>query len=123
MFIADAQVHIWAASTPDRPWPQGHATPDRPMPFGKDDLLREMDAVGVQRAVLVGPSWDGNRNDLVLAAARMHPDRFGVMGRFDDSDPAAKHTLREWRKHPGMLGVRLTFRTRELDIGDWLWSG
>jgi len=37
--------------------------PDQPVPFSKDDLLREMDAAGVQRAVLVPPSWEGERND------------------------------------------------------------
>ena len=54
MLIADAQVHIWAADTPERPWPARHA-PHQPVPFSKDDLLREMDAAGVQRAVLVPP--------------------------------------------------------------------
>ena len=58
MLIVDAQVHIWAANTPERPWPARHA-PHRPMPFSQADLLREMDAAGVQRAVLVPPSWEG----------------------------------------------------------------
>ena len=25
MLIVDAQVHIWGADTPDRPWPPGRA--------------------------------------------------------------------------------------------------
>jgi len=35
----------------------------------------------VSRVVIVPPSWEGDRNDLGLAAARRHPKRFAVMGR------------------------------------------
>src|SRR6516225_3640254 len=81
MFIVDAQVHIWGANTPERPWPSGRTQPHRPQPFSKDDLLKEIDAAGVARVVIVPPSWEGDRNDLALQAARLHPDRFAVMGR------------------------------------------
>ena len=57
MMICDAQVHIWGANTPERPWPEQRHAPHRPVPFSKDDLLREMDAAGVHRAVIVPPSW------------------------------------------------------------------
>ena len=40
-----------------------------------------MAAAGVDRAVIVPPSWEGDRNDLALAAAQAHPDKFAVMGR------------------------------------------
>ena len=44
VFIADSQVHIWAAETPERPWRTGARNrPHRAQPFSKDDLLREMD--------------------------------------------------------------------------------
>ena len=33
-------------------------------------LLREMDGAGVQRTVLVPPTWEGDRNDTSLEAAR-----------------------------------------------------
>ena len=81
MLIVDAQVHIWGANTAERPWPTGRSAPHRPQPFSKDDLLKEMDAARVARVVLVPPSWEGDRNDLALEAARLHPDRFAVMGR------------------------------------------
>ena len=29
--------------------------------------------------MIVPPSWEGDRNDLALEAARLHPDRFAVM--------------------------------------------
>jgi L-fuconolactonase len=57
MLIVDAQVHIWGADTPERPWPSGsHGRAHRPQPFSKDDLLREMDgSVGVYRTEVAGP--------------------------------------------------------------------
>src|SRR5215467_12132907 len=107
MFIVDAQVHIWAADTPQRPWPSGRSQPHRPQPFSKDDLLKEMDAAGVARVVIVPPSWEGDRNDLALEAARLHPDRFAVMGR----PPAEPRPLGDWRDQLGMLGLRITSNT------------
>src|SRR5437588_6615432 len=107
MFIVDAQVHIWGANTPERPWPDGRSSPHRPQPFSKDDLLREMDAAGVARVVIVPPSWKGDRNGLALEAARLYPERFAVMGRppLAGRDP---HALDRWREQPGMLGIRVT---------------
>lgn len=110
MMIADAQVHIWGADTPQRPWPKRHA-PHRPEPLGKDELLRAMDDAGVHRVIIVPPGWEGERNDLALEAAQLHPDRFAVMGRLDPERPGAMEELADWRKSPGMLGIRLTFHT------------
>jgi predicted TIM-barrel fold metal-dependent hydrolase len=126
MQIVDAQVHIWAASTPERPWPARHA-PHRPVPITKDDLLREMAAAGVDRVVLVPPSWEGERNDLALAAAQAHPDRFAVMGRLDPEASASRSAIKAWRSQRGMLGLRFTFHRASLQPlltegrVDWLW--
>jgi len=129
MIINDAQVHIWAPETPERPWSQhGKTHAHRAVPLGKDELLREMDAAGVRRAVLVPPSFEGDRNDLVLEAARLHPDRFGIMGRVSVEHPEARNVLRNWKEQPGMLGVRMTFHKEpqrswllEGKI-DWFWE-
>ncbi len=128
MMIADAQVHIWAADTPERPWPPGNAhRAHRPVPFGEADLIREMDAAGVSRAIIVPPSWEGDRNDLALAAAAHHPGRLRVMGRPPLAAPDP-HALDRWREQPGMLGIRVTTAgagARALFTdpeGDWLWA-
>ena len=89
MLICDAQVHIWAANTPERPWPARHA-PHRPVPLGKEELLAEMDKAGIDRVVIVPPSWEGDRNDVAIDAATSHPQRFAIMGRFDPDVPATQ---------------------------------
>jgi L-fuconolactonase len=128
MRITDAQVHIWAANTPERPWPAaGVGREHMPAPFTADDLLRAMDEAGVHRAVIVPPSWEGDRNDVALAAAEAHPDRLAVMGRLSIEDPSNARLLPDWRKQPGMLGLRFTFHAPEMQAwlsdgtADWLW--
>jgi L-fuconolactonase len=127
VLIADAQVHIWGANTPERPWPQRHE-PHRPVPLGKQELLSEMDKAKVDRAVIVPPSWEGERNDLAIDAARSHPGRFAIMGRFDPDAPGAREAIRGWKRQPGMLGMRFTFHREPLlrpfleGRFDWVWS-
>jgi len=128
MLIVDAQVHIWGANTPDRPWPPyGPGNEHRPVPFTADDLLREMDQAGVDRAVIVPPSWEGDRNDLALAAARDHPGRFAVMGRLALERPESRALIDSWKGQQGMLGMRFTFHLPAHKVwlsdgtADWLW--
>ena len=109
MLIADAQVHVWGPNTPERPWKKGGAKPHRDEPLGADELLRLMDTAGVGRAILVPPSWDGDRNDLALQAAQQHPDRYAVMGRLDLKAPDARGQVAKWRDQAGMLGLRCSF--------------
>jgi predicted TIM-barrel fold metal-dependent hydrolase len=128
LLIVDSQVHIWGADTPERPWPPGRHQPHRPVPFSKDDLLAEMNGAGVHRVVVVPPGFEGERNDLVLEAARWHPDRFAVMGRIDVTAPASRGALGAWRRQPGMLGVRLSFWRKMFrpllaeGHAEWLWK-
>jgi len=128
MLIADSQVHIWGADTPDRPWPPGRAhQAQKPYPVTQDMLLTAMDEAGVGRVVIVPPSWEGDRNDLALAAARSHPDRFAVMGRLALERAESRALIAGWKKQQGMLGLRFTFHT-DLQrpwltdgTADWLW--
>lgn len=128
MFIADAQVHIWAADTLERPWRDGPVKPHRATPFGAEELLREMDAAGVARAILVPPSWESDRNDVVLAAAQRWPERFAVMGRMSMEAPESRAKIAGWRDQRGMLGLRCSFNRPKwspaLTEGrvDWLWQ-
>ncbi len=131
MMIVDSQVHIWAADTPERPWPPivdpTQSRPHKPQPITTADMLREMDAAGVDRALIAPPVWEGVRNDLALAAARDYPERFAVMGRVDLNNPASRDLLPTWKQQPGMLGLRYALGrplVRPLLIEgriDWLW--
>jgi len=104
MTVVDAQVYIWGAETPERPWPPGGAAlAHRPTPLGKDELLRDMDAAGVDHAIIVPPLWEGDRNDLAMEAALLHPDRFAVMGRLAIERPESRSLMDTWTT-PGLLG-------------------
>jgi predicted TIM-barrel fold metal-dependent hydrolase len=124
MIIIDAQVHVWPPDRPDRRL--GAGVGDR-KPYGYEQLIADMDRAGVDRAILVPPSFDADRNDYALEGARRYPDRFAVMGRIALKTSAGKDALKQWREQPGMLGVRLTFH-RDADrpwltdgTADWFW--
>jgi predicted TIM-barrel fold metal-dependent hydrolase len=140
MIITDAQVHVWEAHRPDRPWPAESlaagpsfvavpgARPHRAEPIGADEMVAMMETAGVARAVIVPPSPVGDCNDTALEAAARFPDRFVVMGRFDPMQPDARARLAGWLAQPHMAGIRMTFHKpqwgRWLDDGsiDWFWA-
>jgi predicted TIM-barrel fold metal-dependent hydrolase len=129
MLVTDAQVHLWEVNRPERPWPAvTRNPPHRPDGFSAAQMLVEMDAAGVDRAIIVPPTWVGENNATALEAAAAHPTRFAVMGRFDLGAPDARDQLQGWLGQPHMLGIRLTFQIspfREmLDDGslDWFWA-
>jgi len=129
MEIVDSQVHIWGADTPERPWrASGHMHVQRATPVSAEEVLGWMDEGGISAAIIVPPSWEGDRNDLAIDAARKHPGRFAVMGRVDPDAPGLRQSLASWKKQPGMLGVRLALHTPELRQPfleghyDWMWE-
>jgi len=129
MTIIDAQAHIWPPETAERPYIKEDASkPHRSVPLTDDRLLEEMKIAGVDRVILVPPSWEGYRNDYALEAAQKYPDRFAVMGKVPLNDPASKDRIASWLEQPGMLGFRISFRHSGthsfLDDGtaDWFWA-
>jgi predicted TIM-barrel fold metal-dependent hydrolase len=130
MLVTDAQIHLWELERPDRPWPKdGRSTPHRHDGFTAEQMLAEMDPIGVDRAVIVPPSWIGESNAYALEAAARYPSRFAVMGRFDPSVPENLAQLEGWLQQPHMLGIRVTFNAPHLVAGldggmfDPLWAG
>jgi predicted TIM-barrel fold metal-dependent hydrolase len=93
-----------------------------------EEVIGWMDAGGISAAVIVPPSWEGDRTDLALEAVRRYPGRFAVMGRIDPHAPGLREGLASWRSQPGMLGVRLALHTEELRQPfleghyDWMWE-
>lgn len=128
--IVDSQVHIWGADTPQRPWPKQDTEnlAQRARAFELPDLQAEMRIAGVDRAVIVPPTWDGLRNDLACEAAQRYPRQFAVMGRLAVEAPGARERFSTWKQQPGMLGIRLGFHTTVLKAmfnegkADWIFA-
>jgi L-fuconolactonase len=122
--IIDSQVHVWPPDRADRRL--GPGVGDR-KPYSYEQLVVDMDGAGVDRVILVPPSFDADRNDYALEAVQRFPDRFAVMGRVPLKTGGGWDFLKRWRDRPGMLGVRLTFH-RDADrpwltdgTADWFW--
>ena len=67
--IVDAQIHLWKAESEDWRWVPG-LQPQLPEPFTIERAISMMDEAGVDRAVIVPPSWPGDRNDYALEALK-----------------------------------------------------
>src|SRR5215813_7702675 len=95
--IVDAQVHLWKAESEDWKWVPG-LKPQMPEPFTIEKLVPLMDEAGVDRVVVVPPSWPGDRNDYGLEAAKRYPHRFAAMGRIPLKNPQAAALLPKWKE-------------------------
>jgi predicted TIM-barrel fold metal-dependent hydrolase len=120
MQIIDAQVHIWGSGTPSA----HHRQTSR---FTAEELIAEMDAAGVDGAVLHPPSWDPGSNELAVEAATKHPDKFGILGWFPLDQPESRALIGTWKQRRGMLGLRWALTRPEQQSWhtdgtmDWLW--
>src|SRR5436309_4992081 len=125
--IVDAQIHLWKAESEDWKWVPG-AVPQLPEPFTIERAISMMDEAGVDRAVIVPPSWPGDRNDYALEAVKRYATRFRVMGKIALNDPTGAALLPKWREQQGMVGLRVIFLTPQtlpwLSDGtvDWFWA-
>ena len=122
MQIVDAQIHIWTAGKPT------NANHRQVAAYTKDDALKEMDANGVDAAIIHPPaSWDPHSNELAVEAARQHPDRFAILGNFPLDKPESRALVDTWKQRPGMLGLRFVFLQPHMKTWptdgtiDWMW--
>lgn len=121
MKIVDAQVHIWSSGVPMPPHRQVSS-------FSAEEMLAEMDAAGVDAAVIHPPlGWDPNSNEQAIEAARRHPDRFAVLGQLPLDKPESRALVDTWRSLPGMMGLRYPLLKPEQQTWhvdgtmEWLW--
>jgi L-fuconolactonase len=130
MLIVDSQIHVWGADRPDRPWPTAgtggrNPIPNRAVPLGYEEVVQEMDSAGVDAAVLIPPSWEGDYNDMVLDAVVAHPTRFAVMGRISPDATDGPSRIARWKEQPGMYGIRVLLEPGSAwplaGIDHWLW--
>jgi predicted TIM-barrel fold metal-dependent hydrolase len=103
MPIVDAQVHIWASGPPTTP------THRQVEAFTAEELLVEMDAAGVDAAILHPPGWDPDSVALAAAAVERWPARFAILGGLPVDRPESRALIDGWKSRPGMRGLRLTF--------------
>ncbi len=107
--VVDAQVHAYAADS--ERWPWARALPDlEPPVLTGDQLVAAMDAVGVDRALLVSPR-NVYQTDSRYAqhVYREHPDRFRLVAPFNPRDADIADRVDAWAATPGAVGVRLFF--------------
>ena len=123
--IVDAHVHMWKASTPERPWVAG-TKPQLPQPFTIERLVPMMDEAGVDRVVIIPPTLEGDRLDYAQEAVKRYPGRFAIMGRVALDNPATAQRLPTWREQLGVLGIRLNIAGDQAawltdGTADWFW--
>jgi predicted TIM-barrel fold metal-dependent hydrolase len=111
--VLDSHTHAWGAPSADHPWVNGPLVEEHLDEFAVDavytaeKLLADMDATGVDEAVVVGyPVVDWRDNWYTERAASEHDRLYGIvmLDQFADDATAA---LRETMAVDGVLGFRL----------------
>jgi predicted TIM-barrel fold metal-dependent hydrolase len=105
MLTIDAQVHAYERDHPGRPWA---AVLHGPKEVTGDDMVKAMDDVGVDGALLVSP-YTMYRFDpsYALAVRAAHPGRFAVIKPVDANDPKVADTIAAWRDTEGTVAIRI----------------
>ena len=105
MSTIDVQVHAYERDRPGRPWA---AVLHGPAEVTGDDMIKAMDAVGVDGALLVSP-YTMYRYDpsYALDVRAAHPDRFAVIKPVDPNDPKVADTIAQWADTEGTVAIRI----------------
>ena len=105
MPILDSQVHAYERDHPGRPWA---AVLHGPPEVTGNEMVRAMDAAGVDGALLVSPftmyRYDASYAIDVHAA---HPGRFALIKPVDPADPAVADRIAQWAAQDGAVAVRI----------------
>ena len=111
--VLDSHTHAWGPPTPEHPWTNGplveHSVNDfsTDVVYRDDQLLADMDAAGIDEAVIVGyPITDWTDNWYTVTAAETN-ERLAAVVMIDQFADDAHTTLRELMGHDGVLGFRL----------------
>jgi predicted TIM-barrel fold metal-dependent hydrolase len=117
--IVDSQVNVWTGGKPPANRRQGN--------FIAADLIGEMDAQKVARAIIVPVSWNPDGIEAPLAAVKAHPDRLRVFGIYDLKAPPNQASIEALAKREGVAGIRLFLNSADgrawmtSGSADWFW--
>ncbi|MFI4999894.1 MAG: amidohydrolase family protein [Reyranellales bacterium] len=105
MTTIDVQVHCYERNHPGRPWAAVLAGPSE---VTAADMIKAMDSVGVDGALLVSVHtmyrWDAS---YAVAVQKAHPDKFAVIKPVDPNDPKVERTIAEWAAMDGTVAIRI----------------
>lgn len=120
MNYIDAHSHVWTPDTARYPLAAGFRRADMAPPsFTAEELLKEAQAVGVNRVVLIQMSFYGFDNSYMLDMIRTHAGTFSGVAVIDqNAEDPAKEMKR--LKALGVRGFRIYPKERPVD--DWLGS-
>ena len=101
----DCQVHCYERDHPGRPWA---SVLHGPAEVTGDDMVKAMDEVGVDGALLVSP-YAMYRHDgsYALEVYARHPTRFGLIKPVDPTDPLVADVVADWKAKKGTVGIRI----------------
>ncbi|MFB6074407.1 MAG: amidohydrolase [Haloarculaceae archaeon] len=110
--LVDTHTHTWGADTDELPWQAEVLPPGWSGPYTHADLVADMDAAGVDRAVIVTSPIYGRGprgNEYTMRSIEAHPDRLYGVGHADYFGDAAavRERIRRVVGHERMLGVRM----------------
>lgn len=109
--LFDTHAHVLSPDTQRYPYSTlrgGAKPPVTPVVFTVEDLVRELDAGGVQRACIVQrATLYGYDNRYALDAVTTHPDRLTPIIVLDAQDPASPSQLKELATKHRLGGLRM----------------
>lgn len=114
--VIDCQVHAYERNSPENPWRAVLTGPDE---VTGDDMVRAMDAVGVDGALLISPfTIYGYDPSYVLSVQEQYPDRFGLIRPFDPRSVNVGQEVEEWAALPGVVGARVVLSFEDVSEDD-----
>ncbi len=117
MTIVDSHLHVWSDDAERYPWDTRFLPPPHE-PATAEMLLEEMEAAGVDKAVLVQPSNYAYDNSYLADCLKRYAGRFAGVALLDPLDPQAPKLLEDLYLQHGIQGMRL-YPTRDLG-STWL---
>jgi predicted TIM-barrel fold metal-dependent hydrolase len=122
MQIIDAQIHLWGSGLPSN---MAHR---QVTAFTAEEAVAMMDEGGIHAAVIHPVGWDPGSTDMAFKAVRDYRGRFAIMGSLPLDRPESRDRIKDWRKQPGMLGLRYSVLHEPVrqwvadGTLDWLWA-